>query len=304
MGIDTHGARFLAYATALGVSYLSTVTIGRQSWFCDVAQLRRATEAFSSRLRGPISNALFETPYADEYFRALGAERVDSVDYSSFEGASIVHDMNEPMLLSAEYSCVFDGGSSEHIFNVAQCTMNLMHLVAPGGHLLSVVPANDQTGHGFYQFSPEFFFRTYTEANGFRVKCVLIHVAGLRTSWNMITDPRVLGRRVQLATRGEANLYVVAQRISAARSPFVTPQQSDYARRWNEPTEMSLDASKLPSARAPTTRGEQMRQHVARTLPRRVAELAVRARRWKGTLSGAAGVRRIDLAAEHRSEQQ
>ena len=68
--------------------------------------------------------------------------------------------------------------------------------------LLMSSPANGQCGHGFYQFSPELFYRLF-EANGFDP--VEVYLVGLNkpSRWFRATDPRVAKRRLA-ASRGPA----------------------------------------------------------------------------------------------------
>ena len=37
-------------------------------------------------------------------------------------------------------------------------------------HFVRITPANNFFGHGFYQFTPELFFRIFSAANGFEVE--------------------------------------------------------------------------------------------------------------------------------------
>lgn len=101
---------------------------------------------------------------------------VDSMDLSPYEGANILHDMNLPLPFDGNggdhqpkpgyYDFVFDGGFTEHIYNAPQAFQNIINLLVAGGIVLSVTVNNNFSGHGFYQFSPEFFSRTFTEKNG------------------------------------------------------------------------------------------------------------------------------------------
>jgi hypothetical protein len=82
--------------------FKTTLMIGRQSLYV------RQAELDSAGLQG-IAGC-----YAEETFRALGASEVDSLDASEYEGATIVHDLNDPLPqeLTGRYTLVFDGGTS------------------------------------------------------------------------------------------------------------------------------------------------------------------------------------------------
>src|SRR4051812_38836971 len=121
MGIDVPAAQFLAMARANGVDFSTTLTLGRQSRVGRPAQLVEAMRPFGvidqpDRLESELAVA---SGWAAPVFTSLGAGRVDALDRSSFEGAEILHDLNEPLPddLDGHWSCVVDGGLSEHIFD-------------------------------------------------------------------------------------------------------------------------------------------------------------------------------------------
>lgn len=244
MGVDGQGVGFLLLARALGVDFDATVTIGRQAWTATQAEYDRALKHFRRAAEGAGGSAWTPDPmladlvvrrgrFAEPLFEGLGARRVDSLDVSDFEGATILHDLNAPLPTEhrERFSVVVDGGALEHVFDFPRAIANLMALVAPGGHLISVAPSNDQVGHGFYQFSPELFFRTLCPDNGFEVRVMLMHVGGVRSRWFRVQDPAATGRRSELATSGAADLFVLARRVGEP-SLDVVPQQADYAQVW------------------------------------------------------------------------
>ena len=108
--------------------------------------------------------------YAEEFLKRLGAKETISIDASAYEGASLVHDMNLPIGddLKRRFSVVIDGGTLEHVFNFPVAIKNCMQMVDVGGHFFVHTMANNFMGHGFYQFSPELFYRVFSPENGFR----------------------------------------------------------------------------------------------------------------------------------------
>jgi hypothetical protein len=160
------------------------------------------------------------------------------MDASPFEGASDVHDLNEPIpaSLKRHFSAVIDCGTLEHVFNFPQAIANAMEMVELGGHLLLVSPANNEGGHGFYQFAPELFFRALSPENGFSVERVLMREY-LGRHWYEVADPAELGHRSQFRSRGIAYLYVRA-RCEEVVAPFDSwPQQSDFVAAWDRASE-------------------------------------------------------------------
>jgi hypothetical protein len=212
------------------------MTLGRQQFFWLTPQktsrvLRKYGLFVSEReaeaaLRGP-------DRFAEPLFARLGAEEIRSVDASPFEGATDVHDLNEPIpaSLKQSFSAVIDSGTLEHVFNFPQAIANAMEMVELGGHLLLMSPTNNEGGHGFYQFAPELFFRALSPENGFSVERFLLR-ENLSRYWYEVADPAELGHRSQFRSRGIAYLFVRARR-EAILAPFDTwPQQSDYFAAW------------------------------------------------------------------------
>ena len=73
-----------------------------------------------------------------------------------------------------------------------------MEMIAVGGHFISLAPANNYLGHGFYQFSPELFFRVLSPANGFQIEHCIAVEYGVRQRSFAITDPEAIRTRVTL----------------------------------------------------------------------------------------------------------
>src|SRR5262249_26462815 len=154
---------------------------------------------------------------------------------SSFEGASVIHDINLPIPdeLKGRFSVVIDGGTLEHVFNFPQALKNAMEMVAVHGHFLAVTPSNNWMGHGFYQFSPELFFRAFSDENGFKIENMFI-CGWLRGRWYRVSDPKVIGQRVELINNYPMFLLVQAKRLYKADIFATAPQQSDYVASWTD----------------------------------------------------------------------
>jgi SAM-dependent methyltransferase len=238
MGFDVQCVKFLLNARHQGVRFTRTAILGRQELFIEPAWLRRILRAFG--LDGSEAAArriLAEGDgFAEPLLRLLGAEQICSVDASSYEGASIVHDMNLPIpsRLKAAFSVVIDAGTLEHIFDFPTAIRNCMEMVEERGHLLLVTPANNFLGHGFYQFSPELFFRVLSPENGFSIGKVIACEVDPTALWYQVLDPARAGRRVELTTSRPAYLLVEARKTHQVPVLTVAPQQSDYTALWRE----------------------------------------------------------------------
>jgi len=70
-----------------------------------------------------LESGFFEEPFLTD----LGATSIESLDYSDFEGAYLIHNLNEPLLQNplleksrGKYNLVLDFGTSEYVFQPAQ----------------------------------------------------------------------------------------------------------------------------------------------------------------------------------------
>ena len=227
MGIDIDGYRFLTASHRDGVSFQRTAMLGHQN----VTGIGAAVK--ESGLRHPALEDLVEGGFADPLFSAMGADQIVSLDASGYEDASVVFDLNGelPEHLQRRFTAVLDGGTIEHVFDVKQALLNAMQLVEVGGHLLLITPTSGSSGHGFYQFSPELFWRVLSPDNGFVIERFLLKDRSTRR-WYEVADPEVLGRRVEFRTKGTSYLYVCARRNHDVPLFESVPQQSDYTRAW------------------------------------------------------------------------
>jgi hypothetical protein len=240
MGIDVNGARFLLFARALEVDFSRTAMMGRQALHLQRADLRKCFSAFGHEVPDELLEAVFTdaSGYAERLLSVLGALELHSFDNSPFEGATVVHDLNQPVPAEYEnrYTAVLDGGCLEHVFNFPVALKSCMEMVSIGGHYLGITPANNFFGHGFYQFSPELFFSAFTAENGFEIRKVLTYEDTPYARWYAVRDPKALGGRVTLTNVTQLYLLVIARRTHKVEIFARPPQQSDYVTLWNRAT--------------------------------------------------------------------
>ena len=101
MGLDFNAVKMLLWARNLGVSFERTLTLGRQNLDCSPTRAYRAFRDFGlpgsrEEIERCLHRPLMQQLYADELLRFLGARDLVSVDYSDFEGATLLHDLNRP----------------------------------------------------------------------------------------------------------------------------------------------------------------------------------------------------------------
>ncbi|MEX2092517.1 MAG: hypothetical protein WD971_07555 [Pirellulales bacterium] len=234
MGIDATLAAVLLSARVAGVDFSETATLGKQIFFPTCKSMDAIARAFA--LPGGAA-AVFERcgSTGDRFLELVGAKSVTSFDVSDFEGATVIHDMNEPVSpeFHGKFTAVLDGGTLEHIFNVRQAFKNALEMVRLGGHYLCVTCGNNLFGHGFYQISSDFFYQSLTPENGFAETAVLLCLPTLEPPWFYAIAPStLLGKRVELVNDRPAYLMAIARRISLEPVFACHPQQSDYQAAW------------------------------------------------------------------------
>ncbi len=237
MGLDINGTKFLLYARARGVSFDETAMIGRQEMLLGISDLEDNLKQFGLSFSNAEVDEILNGSgkYAEAFFKALGAKDIVSFDASAYENASVVHDFNAPIPDSFKnrFTTVLDGGTLEHIFNFPTAIRNCMEMVAEGGHFLAITPTNNHSGHGFYQFSPELFFRIFSEQNGFEMQHLIIFEETTNGPWYEVADPKTVKERVALANEYPTMLLIIARKIRTAEIFGTMPQQSDYMAVWN-----------------------------------------------------------------------
>lgn len=129
-------------------------------------------------------------PTPEEFYKRRGFETVHTMDVSPYQGASHIHDLNDPLPpeLVGQYDMVTTAGTLEHIFDVANALKAVASMVKVGGIVACGAPANNWMEHGFYQISPTLKF-DYFNVNGFE----------FGNSTGIFTDPGIrLHRSVPL----------------------------------------------------------------------------------------------------------
>ena len=182
--------------------------------------------------------------YSDYFFsHYLGVKSLSVLDYSDYENANIIHDLNYliPDTLVEHFDVVVDGGTLEHIFNFPTAIKNCMMMVKRGGSIFVFSMANNHCGHGFYQFSPELFYRIFEKDNGFQIKNIILvkhPFPGAELSEKQqcfkVKDPMIVGRRSSLVTKSPLGIMVHATKISSISVFINYPNQSDYQNKWKK----------------------------------------------------------------------
>jgi hypothetical protein len=96
------------------------------------------------------------------------------------------------------------------------------------------LPANNFFGHGFYQFSSEFFYRFFTESNGFRIIDVILFMDEPNPKFYKVPDTSEQHQRIQFTNSKPIYIFILARRVNNSTMSNVYPQQRDYNDyKWN-----------------------------------------------------------------------
>jgi len=226
-----------------GVSFDQTLTLGRQKINLARSEYLKIYNKYYDILQNNRIDDFMSEEYADLFLcKLLNINELSTMDISDYEGAKIIHDLNLPIPVSLEkkYDVVIDGGTLEHIFNFPLAISNCMKMIKEGGSIFIFSMANNHCGHGFYQFSPELFFRIFQPENGFKTKSVILlehPFPGAELSKKQkcykVIDPAILGRRGSLVTKSPLGIMVHAEKLKHNKIFESFPIQSDYAKNIN-----------------------------------------------------------------------
>jgi len=106
--------------------------------------------------------------HARTFFEMFGITEYYDIDKFEIDKPQILHDLNTPVPaeLREKFNLIIDSGTIEHIFDVRQVMENMISMCRTAGWIVHIAPASNFMDHGFYSFSPCFFFDFY-RANGF-----------------------------------------------------------------------------------------------------------------------------------------
>jgi hypothetical protein len=158
----------------------------------------------------------------DAVFRALGAEPTYIDIYASRHVETIV-DLNQPWqdaAMAGAFDVVFDGGTTEHCFNVGQAFANIVRALKTRGFVIHTNPVS-MCNHGFWNFNPTTYIDFYSQ-NGFDI----VSVEGL-VGHPMQAQKRDFRSVERMQLPPEVRSLVVARKLEQ-RDQVIWPTQSKY----------------------------------------------------------------------------
>lgn len=227
MGIEYNTAEFLLSLKKEEIKFDNILMIGRQSYFLSPKETRMLFKKYNFSSEWTPSKE-YPNNYLEDFLKELGAKNIESMDISKEEGATIIHDLNKPISseLYNKFDIVLDSGTLEHIFDVKQAICNYIKMVNIGGKLILNLPTNNFMGHGFYQFSPEFFNTILSKYNGFKIdKNIVIERSPFNRKFNVIS-PSICGQRCETITFWRTEIFCIATKLFDCEINI--HQQSEY----------------------------------------------------------------------------
>lgn len=201
---------------------------------CNSSFLIASVEKELGLSRGLVGTLGVQSITGPDPFATLGFPASESIDISNYEGCTHLFDLNTPGVqatLRERYAVVYNGGTLEHVFDTWSALRNIHEMLAPGGAVFHVGPMNGWVDHGFYQFSPTFFF-DYYHANGYETLAAFLlrsedddgtvtvhsYVPGM---WDNLPSVKVID--------GRWILFLVFRKLATSTWERI-PQQSLYSR--------------------------------------------------------------------------
>lgn len=195
MGLTSSNLKFILKKSKKYAFTGPLLTFGNQDIYATAENIRRWAKEDNVPLSQPekilystsgdvptINKEAREYIHAKTFFEFLRIREADyyDIDKFDFDRPKIIHDLQYPV--DAKYhdffNLIVDSGTLEHIFDVRAVMENTVKMTKVGGYVLQFIPAQNFLNHGFYQFSPTFFYDFYT-ANGFEiVESYIVEICG------------------------------------------------------------------------------------------------------------------------------
>lgn len=234
MGIDVAAFEFLLRANKEFGHFRKTLILGRQRLLIRNDNEKAVYAGVLQRYRPDLSIEKILDKNVDKLLLLLGASPCQIMDNSAYEGAEVIHDLNEelPEDLKRQFDTVIDIGVLEHVFNIGTAMKSMAELVKLNGQFLSLNVADQHLGHGFWQLCPETYYRTFSAGNGYEPFLADLHYKG---SFHELTDPEIAGKRLPIKTPGYTYITFGAKKVSDEEIfSKGWPIQADYKASWTQ----------------------------------------------------------------------
>lgn len=233
MGLNREQFVILASLAKAGVlADKACLTLGRQNNFLRHSDLKAIAKAVGIELDDGSAKEFLNARFIEPILYKFGAKSADSIDACTYEGASIAGDLNVPIPddLRGKFEFVYDGGTLEHIYNYPQALRNVSYLLSSGGILFSTSPANNEPGHGFYQFSSELIFSAFPKNDLEILAAFLVATQSPAQFYALLPPPA--GERITFLSGEPVQLFVIARKVSRTLGDSSVLQSDYVAGKW------------------------------------------------------------------------
>jgi SAM-dependent methyltransferase len=177
MGISTGAIKLLLEEAVVRPFSNKVLTLGKQYIYTNANLLQKIASEANFKLVPTqyqintddgeyFTNRQFITD--ESFFKAIGFSSISRLDYSDYEGADMIQDLNHNTVtedVNKQFDMIFDGGTFEHVFNINNAFACIHKLLKVGGRIIHHSPSSNRIDHGFYMFSPTLFWDYYTANN-------------------------------------------------------------------------------------------------------------------------------------------
>jgi len=226
----------------------SLLTLGRQDVYFSYKTLYKMAQKYKIKLSNSSKIEISSNSYfaahnyiTDEYlFKTLGFSEFKSMDYSDYQSAHIIFDLNNyelPKALLGVFDVIIDGGTMEHIFHIPNVLNNIYRMLRVGGRIIHISPSSNYVDHGFYSFSPTLFYDFY-QTNKFKIETLQICHIPYRYSvdpWQFFDYSPGCLDNVSVGGLNKNGMYgtvCIATKMPDSSGDRI-PQQGTYKLAWN-----------------------------------------------------------------------
>lgn len=167
------------------------------------------------------------------FFKMLGINDVQVMDVSDYEGAQVVHNLNNPIPeeFVNGFDFIIDGGTFDHLFDLRVAFANVVKLLRPGGRVFQWNAASNYVGNAYVSFGPDLFYDYYV-LNGFvdcKVYLAEVDDMGQLESWDFYSYESAEFPRHRPSPR--LQMVVVLAEKGSAPTCNLLPTQGHYRNR-------------------------------------------------------------------------
>jgi len=234
MGISLNIATQLARVAPMLSECTNGIMLGRQKMhFGPPRWTPRLINSLSGLGISATPETIFqEDGFCETYLETIGWPKLESLDFSDIEGAEYIQDLGETLddQLVGRFDLIYDGGTSEHVFDIAQCFRNVDAMLMDEGIFVSCIGTDGWFGHGFYQIGPDVPWRYWVASRGYKMLGCWTFSRKGRDAPRVIEDPTHSARGAEHRYDDPQFLFymVQKQKRTDAPAPVIQSHYIDY----------------------------------------------------------------------------